>query len=99
MRANCAEPGVDKEFWFSADYATAKIACIVCADCPVRRPCLEDGLHDPYGVWGGWTLSERQRLRRQVRSNPHARSLLLDRAAELGPRALRMTDPTPDKEN
>ena len=38
----------------------------ICAECPVRRPCLEYALvHEPFGIWGGLSGRERQRLRLQ----------------------------------
>lgn len=39
----------------------------VCAGCPVRRQCLEFArAHEPlYGIWGGTTLEERERVRRR----------------------------------
>lgn len=35
----------------------------ICADCPVRQPCLADALRrdDEWGVWGGYTPKERER--------------------------------------
>ncbi|MEJ3743774.1 WhiB family transcriptional regulator [Actinomycetes bacterium KLBMP 9797] len=36
----------------------------VCATCPVRPQCAAHalGVREPYGVWGGFSESERQRL-------------------------------------
>ena len=39
----------------------------ICAGCPVRLECLEYGLHDPQGIWGGLTVRERRKLLRQRR--------------------------------
>ena len=36
----------------------------VCADCPVRAACLDYGMDENYGVWGGTSERERRRLRR-----------------------------------
>ena len=36
----------------------------LCARCPVREPCLEMGLTDEDGIWGGTTPGERQRGKR-----------------------------------
>jgi WhiB family redox-sensing transcriptional regulator len=33
----------------------------VCATCPVRRLCFEQGLVEDWGIWGGFTRSERER--------------------------------------
>lgn len=37
----------------------------VCQECPVRRECLDWALTvgEPYGVWGGYSESERRELR------------------------------------
>ena len=39
----------------------------ICARCPVRRQCLDFArAHEPlYGIWGGTTLEERERVRRR----------------------------------
>jgi WhiB family redox-sensing transcriptional regulator len=36
----------------------------VCADCPVRRECLDYAMrvHEPFGIWGGLTEAERRQL-------------------------------------
>ncbi|MGH9042027.1 MAG: WhiB family transcriptional regulator [Acidimicrobiia bacterium] len=41
----------------------------ICADCPVRQPCLEFALatREKHGVWGGLTERERRRVLRQRR--------------------------------
>lgn len=49
----------------------------VCAACPVQQNCLEHGLtvHEPYGIWGGLTVEERQeRWRQQRRARAASRS-------------------------
>ncbi len=41
--------------FFSEDIPDITRAKAICAECPVRQPCLE-GAHrrrEPYGVWGG----------------------------------------------
>lgn len=35
----------------------------LCAKCPVRATCLERGMDEEFGVWGGLTRAERKRLR------------------------------------
>ncbi len=45
----------------------------VCARCPVMESCREHGLNaqEPYGIWGGLTLQEREtRLRVRRRNRP-----------------------------
>jgi WhiB family redox-sensing transcriptional regulator len=41
----------------------------VCADCPVRQPCLTFALdtHQGYGIWGGYDEDERRVMLRQRR--------------------------------
>lgn len=39
----------------------------VCRGCPVRTECLEFGLDEPTGIWGGRTLRERVYIRRRLR--------------------------------
>lgn len=36
----------------------------ICAECPVRLPCLEWALavEEPYGVWGGHSEAERKQI-------------------------------------
>lgn len=39
----------------------------ICESCPVQEECLEAGLHERFGIWGGLTERERKRLRRARR--------------------------------
>jgi WhiB family redox-sensing transcriptional regulator len=39
----------------------------VCAGCPVREPCLEAGMGERHGVWGGAITIERRQLRKARR--------------------------------
>ena len=34
----------------------------LCLECPVRYDCLDYGLDEPYGVWGGHSPSQRRRI-------------------------------------
>ena len=36
----------------------------ICQICPVRQPCLDyaNSIREPYGIWGGYTESERRHL-------------------------------------
>lgn len=64
--AACAE--TDPELFFPERGESSFEARNVCADCPLRQPCLEYALaHKEYGVWGGTSERQRQRLRRQRR--------------------------------
>jgi hypothetical protein len=35
----------------------------LCVQCPVRTTCLERGMDEEFGVWGGLTRAERKRLK------------------------------------
>jgi WhiB family redox-sensing transcriptional regulator len=45
-------------------------AVAVCAGCPVLQACRNHGLsvREPYGVWGGLTEDERERIYKSERS-------------------------------
>jgi WhiB family redox-sensing transcriptional regulator len=49
----------------SAERVWVAAAKAVCASCPVRLDCLEAGMSEPRGVWGGLTAYERRRRRHQ----------------------------------
>lgn len=61
--------GSNPDTWYphgnrETDIAAAKQTC---HSCPVRRACLEAGLGEPFGIWGGLTERERRRERRRRR--------------------------------
>lgn len=62
-RAACNAPGVEPEWFFPEPYASPAPALVVCAGCPVRQPCLEAGLLEQHGIFGGLGPRERSRLR------------------------------------
>ena len=47
---------------------TATVAKVLCAACPVRLHCLIDGMREPWGIWGGFTVEERAMMRRGVKA-------------------------------
>jgi WhiB family redox-sensing transcriptional regulator len=58
----------------------------VCAPCPVLESCREHGLNaqEPYGIWGGLTVQEREtwlRVRRRNRPRTEPTDGLLDLAS------------------
>jgi WhiB family redox-sensing transcriptional regulator len=65
-RANCI--GTDPESFFFDENQTRIPALVkkVCAACEVRSECLDAGMDEDWGIWGGMTKSERIRLRRQA---------------------------------
>lgn len=65
--AKCAgEPSIE---FFPETPNRPKRALALCGICPVQKQCLYHALTFPeeYGVWGGMTERERERLRRQPR--------------------------------
>lgn len=56
--------GMDPDLFFPGmgDRRGTHRALAVCAACPVRDECLEEGLHERYGVWGGMAPRQRRRL-------------------------------------
>ena len=56
----------DVDFFAVADAAVAR-AKAVCAGCSVAVDCLEFAVetNQPDGIWGGMTVNERRRVRRQ----------------------------------
>lgn len=61
--ANCRD--VDLALFYPGRGEPAGPAKDVCAGCPVREQCLECGLLERFGVWGGASERERRRIRRQ----------------------------------
>lgn len=61
--------GFDPSEFFPSDGVGVEVARRVCADCPVRIPCLEYALayHIDHGVWGGCSERERRRILRRRR--------------------------------
>ncbi len=70
-RQKAACEGLDPEIFYPASEEEAEEAKAICAQCPVRQPCLEHALADRErdGVWGGRTERERRRLLRQRRKS------------------------------
>lgn len=55
----------DPEIFFGENCAASTAAArAVCAVCPVRRPCLAEGIREPYGVRAGLTEVDRDPLGR-----------------------------------
>lgn len=45
----------------------ARRAKLICDKCPVKAKCLEEGLKEREGIWGGTTPKERRRIRIELR--------------------------------
>ncbi|BBY78665.1 transcriptional regulator WhiB7 [Mycolicibacterium parafortuitum] len=48
----------DPDLWFAEDPRDLERAKALCAECPIRRACLNAALErqEPWGVWGGEIL-------------------------------------------
>ena len=48
----------DPDLWFAEDPRDLEQAKALCAQCPIRRECLNAALErqEPWGVWGGEIL-------------------------------------------
>lgn len=48
----------EADLWFAEDPRDLERAKAFCADCPIRRECLNAALErqEPWGVWGGEIL-------------------------------------------
>ncbi len=65
-QARAACRGVDPDLFFperTTSNQDVERAKAVCGSCPVRDECLEYGLHDEFGVWGGRAGGDRKKLR------------------------------------
>lgn len=66
--AACAHPSVDPRwFWEPAKQVDAKRVCV---GCPVVDDCLQVGMSQEYGIWGGYTPAERRRIQRGENPGP-----------------------------
>ena len=65
--AACAE--TDPEIFYPEKGGSLSEARQVCAGCEVREQCLADALarDERFGIWGGLSTPQRQRLRRRDR--------------------------------
>ena len=65
LRANCR--GLDPSMFFTrrGDFHADQSAKAVCRACPVKAECLELGMTEREGIWGGLSARERRVLRRR----------------------------------
>jgi WhiB family redox-sensing transcriptional regulator len=66
-QGNCR--AVAPSAFFPSDGVGVEVARRICADCPVKEPCLEYALlhRIDHGVWGGASERERRRIARRRR--------------------------------
>ncbi len=62
--ARCLD--ADPEAFFPEKGGSTREAKRICAECPVKEPCLEYALanDERFGIWGGLSERERRRVRR-----------------------------------
>lgn len=60
---------ISPSIFFPSDGVGVEVARSICADCPVKTPCLEYALENriDHGVWGGASERERRRIARRRR--------------------------------
>jgi len=60
---------ISPSIFFPSDGVGVEVARGICADCPVKAPCLEYALENKidHGVWGGASERERRRIARRRR--------------------------------
>ena len=63
--------------FFPSDGVGVEVARKLCAECPVKEPCLEYAIKNriDHGVWGGASERERRRIMRQRRLDAAAARL------------------------
>lgn len=49
------------------DPEAVDVALSICENCPALSECIDVGLSERYGVWGGLRASERRSMRQNVR--------------------------------
>jgi WhiB family redox-sensing transcriptional regulator len=67
LRQSADDPFRTNEFFETALIVQQRAAKAVCATCPVQDKCRAWALdhRPPYGIWGGMTIRELERLRRR----------------------------------
>ena len=62
----------DFELWFAdtSGVGGSKVAKKLCQQCPVKVECLTYAIDacEPHGIWGGMTVKDRLRIRRNSRA-------------------------------
>ncbi len=65
--ADAACRGVDQAVFYPERGESLDEARALCAVCPVQGACLDQGLREKHGVWGGASERERRRMRRRLK--------------------------------
>lgn len=56
----------DPELWFPTRGQPTTTAKTICDSCPVRTNCLQYGLDEQHGIWGGLSAGERAIYRKAI---------------------------------
>lgn len=67
--------GMDPDLFFTERGDSTSDPKAVCATCSVTAECLEDGLWERFGIWGGLSERERRKIRRSRPRPPTSRSI------------------------
>ena len=67
-RANAACRGLSPQLMFTERAEGTAQAKALCATCPVKAECLEAGMNEHFGIWGGLSEKQRKKLRNPVRA-------------------------------
>lgn len=59
--------GVDPELFFPGRTESGNRAKAVCGACPVMDQCRAYGMGEKFGIWGGLSQRDRDRIRRKRR--------------------------------
>lgn len=59
--------GADPDLWYPGKGESIKQAVAVCQACPVQIECLEAGLDEEFGIWGGLSFIARREIKRARR--------------------------------
>lgn len=58
--------GMNPNLFYPEQAGTIPPIVKICKDCPVRKDCLEEGIHrNEWGWWGGVSAAERSVIRRR----------------------------------
>lgn len=74
--------GADPELFYPSRGAADsqyRLARVMCAECPVSRECLEYGMNEGYGIWGGLSRNQRHQLAAARKKPPVVVPVFLDR--------------------
>lgn len=62
-RGACITVGGDIWFPNKSDSHAADEAIAICGNCPVRNLCLQAGMFEKHGIWGGKTPEQRKKMK------------------------------------